>query len=421
MTYTKPEAAPNQSPASIQEILHLGLAAAQQQDWLLVNNYLKLLPQTKSRKQAKLFILGQKDWQIASNLALKMLFEADFQHQWAITKLIPLFGKNIIPTLTTLVKNETIEADVRWFICQSLASFPDETVILTLVELLQQTTDRELIAIAGKTLTKIGNEAIDALENLLTKPEYRLLAVQSLSYIRTAQTIEPLLKVTSDRDPQLRAIAIKALGSFHDSRIPPVLVTALQDKASHVRIEAAIALGFRPELCEELNLVSHLSPLLSDLNLEVCRQTAVSLGRMKHKAATTALFEVLQADTTPISLKIDLVKALGWSEISSAIDYLEKALVNSTEVVTQEIITILGRITVPELKLQATQALVFWQRQVGQQLSPQLKQSLATSLGELRCNYARSTLEKLAQESDRKVQLHALSALRKLSQSTGKA
>ena len=416
MTYIKPETVQNQSPSSIKEILDLGLAAAQQQDWVQVNNCLRLLPQTTTDSQTKLFLLGQEEWQIASELALEMLIKADFQHKWEITKLFPLFGENIIPTVTTLVKDETVEADVRWFICQILGQFGNETVVLTLVELLEQTTDSELIAIAGKTLSKIGNSAIDALVDLLAQPKYRFLAVQSLSYIRTAATIDPLLKVVTDPETELRTTAIRALGSFHDRRVPPVLITALQDVASNVRKEAAIALGFRPDLCHEFNLVTHLQPLLYDLNLEVCRQAAVSLGRMKQEAATTALFTVLQADTTPINLKLDLVKALGWSEIGSAINYLQQALTNSSELVTQEIITVLGRITPPELKLQATQVLVdFWQDTNHQLYSSQIKQALATSLGELRCNCAQQTLEQLATDEDRKVKLHALAALKKIS------
>ena len=416
MTYIKPEKAPNQAPSSIKEILDLGLVAAQQQDWVLVNNCLKLLPQTTTHSKAKLFLLGQEEWQRASELAVEMLIKADFQHKWEITKLVPLFGENIIPPLTTLVKDETVEADVRWFICQILGQFGNETVVLTLVELLEQTTDSELIAMAGKTLSKIGNSAIDALVDLLAQPEYRFLAVQSLSYIRTAATIDPLLKVVTAPEPELRTIAIRALGSFHDRRVPPVLITALQDVASNVRKEAAIALGFRPDLCHELNLVTHLQPLLYDLNLEVCRQAAVSLGRMKQEAATAALFKVLQADTTPINLKLDLVKALGWSEISSAINYLQQALTNSSELVTQEIITVLGRITPPELKLQATQVLVdFWQDTNHQLYSSQIKQALATSLGELRCNCAQQSLEQLAADEDRKVKLHVLAALKKIS------
>jgi len=414
VTYIKPETESNQLPSSVSQILLMGLAAAQQQDWLSVCDYLKLLPQTKSRKKPKLFILSAKDWQAAQAIAVSVLIEADFQHKWTISKLIPLFGNEIIPSLTTLVKDKTVEADVRWFICKILGKFKDEKVVMALVELLHQATDREIIEIVGQTLSEIGDDAVEALSNLIGQPKYSLLAVQSLYHIRTAKTIEPLLKVTSNPEPERRTLAIKALGSFHDERIPPVLLRALGDQASTVRIEAAIALGFRSDVAEELDLINHLSPLLCDFNLDVCRQAAISLGRMKQDTANQALFEALQAETTPISLKLDLVKALGWSELKSAIDYLTLASVKSCVAVTQEIITILGRFPVSEFKPVATQTLLnFWQSE-HQELTPQLKQSLATSLGELRCPNAKVVLEQLAQDSDRKVQLHAKSALKKI-------
>ena len=413
MTYLKPEPASNQS-SLIQEILERGTEAAQGQNWLEVSNQLILLPQSKTASKAKLFLLPPEDWQTAFNLALKVLIEADFQYKWEIAKLLPLFGSQSVTPLKNLVLDKQVEAEVRWFICQVLGHFPNQEIVLTLVALLQQTTDSELIAIAGKTLTKIGDRAIDALVELLPQPEHRLLAVQSLSYIRTAQTITPLLQIATDPDPELRTIAIQALGSFHDHRVPPVLITALADKNSSVRREAAIALGFRPDLCQELDLVGHLQPLLYDLDLEVCHQAAIALGRMKQEAATIALFEVLQAETTPISLKADLVKALGWSEISSGISYLQQALNNADELVNQEIITVLGRITISKLKPQSAQVLIdFWQNQ-RQSCSTQIKQALANSLGELGNDSAEQVLEQLTEDSDRKVKLHAIAALKKL-------
>ena len=169
MTYIKPEAASNQS-SLVKEILEQGSQAAQCQNWLEVSNQLKLLPQGKTSTEAKLFLLESEDWHTAFDLAMKMLVQADFQHKWEITKLLPLFGSEIVTPLSTLVKDETVEAEVRWFICKILGDFPNQAVILTLVELLQQTTDRELIAIAGKTLIKIGDRAIDALVDLLSQP-----------------------------------------------------------------------------------------------------------------------------------------------------------------------------------------------------------------------------------------------------------
>lgn len=408
MTYIKPEAA-NQS-FSVRQILNLGSTAARQQNWLEVSNQLKLLPQSKT----KLFVLKPEDWDIAFNLALQMLIEADFQHKWEITKLLPLFGDEIIEPLSSLALDETVEVEVRWFVCKVLGKFPDREVILTLVKLLQQTTSSELITIAEKTLIEIGDRAVDALIDLLSQPQHRVLAVRALSYIRTSQTIAPLLEVSTADEPELRTIAIAALGSFHDARIPPVLIAALQDRVSSVRREAAIALGFRSDLCQELNLITQLQPLLYDLDLEVCRQTAIALGRMKQAKATKALFDVLQADTTPASLKSDLIKALAWSENAAAIGYLGEGLNNASELIVREIIVVLGRITTPELKPLAARVLTnFWQND--RQHSSAIKQSLATSLGQLRCNSSCQVLEEIVKDSDRKVKLHALSALRKLS------
>ena len=413
MTYIKPEKTANQSRL-VRKILAAGFQAGQQQDWQTVIQQLQLLPMRKIEHH-KRFILDSEDWQMAFELALSVLLEADFQYQWAIAKLLPLFGSQIIAPLSILVEDEQLWVEIRWFICQILGSFPEESVILTLVQLLQSTTDNELIAIAGKTLIKIGDRAIDSLRDLLSQPEYSLLATKSLSYIRTAATIAPLLSVTTHENAEIRAIAINALGSFHDRRVPTVLIAALKDRASQVRQEAAIALGFRPDICQEFELVKHLQPLLRDLNLEVCREVAIALGRMQQETANTALFEVLQADTTPISLKTDLIKALSWSNLDSGITYLGMTLQNAGELIIRETVTALGRTRNSQLKPLASQVLSnLWREQ--QLFSTQVRQMIATALGELRDPTARPILESLAKDSDRKVQLHALSALRKLSQ-----
>jgi HEAT repeat protein len=416
VTYIKPETTSNQSSA-VKVILRQGLEATQNQNWSEVSNQLKQLPQKKSDHQSDIiqeqFWLDPEDWQTVFNIALEMLIEGDFQHKWEITKTFPLLGSQIIDPLNALVIDEKVEAEVRWFICQILGNFAEQSVVFSLVQLLKQSTDSELIIIAGKTLSKIGDRAIDALVELLSKSEYCLLAANALSYIRSSATITPLLAIATAEDAELRAIAINALGSFHDHRVPPVLIAALQDKASTVRKEAAIALGFRPDLCQAMNLVEHLKPLLYDVNLDVCSQVAISLGRMQQPTATNALSEVLATDTTPVRLKSDLVKALGWSKLSSGISYLEQALTNASELTIQEIIIVLGRISTPELRHQSVQVLInFWQQQSS--LSAPIKQSLATALGELRDRSAQPVLEQLATDSDRKVQLHAISALKKL-------
>ena len=76
---------------------------------------------------------------------------------------------------------------------------------------------------------------------LLAEPKYRKLAARSLAYIRRSQTLPALLNLAEDSDFEIRAIALKAIGSFRDRRVPPVLINALQDPVASVRKEAAIA------------------------------------------------------------------------------------------------------------------------------------------------------------------------------------
>ena len=221
--------------------------------------------------------------------------------------------------------------------------------------------------------------------------------------------------MAEDPDCEIRVIALKAIGSFHDRRVPPILINALQDPAASVRKEAAIALGFRPDLCTELDLVSHLKPLLYDLNPQVCHQTAITLGRMKHESAITALNEVLSSQHTPLALKIDLVRALGWSEIDLALEYLQQALITEIDLVSREIITILGRISAANLQEKATQILVdFWNSVTENDRNPDLKQVLAMSLGELGKHQAKDTLKQLAEDNNSRVRLHAIAGLKKL-------
>lgn len=411
MTYITSETAQTTFTLSaINELLDLATEAAQSKDWFEVSHNLKQLPQSKN----KLWLLEKTSWQQVFDLAVNMLTEADFQHKWEITKIFPRLGTDVIDPLVCLVLDDSVEVEIRWFICQILGHFTDQKVVIVLVKLLQQTEDEELIAIAGKTLSKIGNDAIDALVQISAQSQYHLLAIQSLCYIHTAATIKPLLEVIQDSDPKIRTMAIKALGRFHDYRIPPALVTALEDVSSNVRKEAAIALGFRPDLASELDLTKHLALLLHDLNLEVCSQAAISLGRIKQDQANLALYKVVQQSITPISLKLDIVKALGWSNLNSAVDYLKLALTDQSELLRQAIIVTLGKIEPFYLKQKSAQTLVeFWQNQ--QPTSTEIKQVLANSLGELGSRCGQTTLKQLELDGDRKVKLYALAALKKLS------
>ncbi len=406
MTYSKAK-----SETAI--ILEKAELAANQQDWGQVADYLQPISDFSRHKRRS--SLEAKYSSQALNLALKVLFYGDFQEKWAIAKIIPYLGKIAIEPLVSMLEDPAIDVEVRWFAVRILGNFKEQIVVIALASLLQNTEEEELITIASETLSHLGAIAVDVFVALLAEPKYRKLATRSLAHIRRPQTLPALLNLAVDSDLEIRTIAIEAIGSFHDRRVPPVLINALQDPAAAVRKEAAIALGFRPELCTELDLVSHLKPLLYDLNPQVCHQAVITLGRMKQESAITALNEVLSSQHTPISLKLDLVKALGWSEIDLALEYLQQALVTEIDIVIQEIITSLGRISTANLQIKATQILVdFWTSITGNNSNPDLKQVLAMSLGELGHNQAMDTLQQLAADNNSRVRLHAIAGLKKL-------
>ena len=387
--------------------------AAKQQDWGQVADCLQQIPDFSKQKYR--LSCDVKTNSQALNLALLVLFNGDFQEKWAIAKIMPYLGDMAIASLVPILEDESIDIEVRWFAVKILGSFNSQIVVIALASLLQNTEEEELIAIASETLSNLGAIAVDVFVKLLAEPKYRKLATRSLAHIRRPQTLPALLSLVEDPDIEIRTIAIEALGSFHDRRVPPVLIQALQDPAASVRKEAAIALGFRPDLCAELDLAAHIKPLLYDLNPQICHQAAVTLGRMKHESAITVLNEVLSSQHTPIALKLDLVRALGWSEIDLALEYLQQALTTEIDLVIREIITILGRISSSNLQEKATTILVeFWNSITDNHNNPDLRQVLAMSLGELGKDQAEDTLKQLAEDSNSRVRLHAIAGLRKL-------
>jgi HEAT repeat protein len=408
-----PKTRTNKEELLIANIISQATLVAKEQNWSLVIQYLQEIPLNQQKN--RWYLAQESAWEQVLQLNLAVLYYGDFQQRWEIVKLIPRLGKRVIKPLLALVENQETELEIRWFVCRLLAEFEEESVVVALVRLLQQTEEGELAIAACQSLGQMGIIAVQALSKLLLESETRLLAVRSLAYIRRRETIAPLLQVVTDPQPEIRATAIEALGSFHDELIPPILLEALKDTSARVRKEAAIALGMRQDLRERLDLVTHLQPLLYDLNLEVCYQAAISLGRMEDDRAAAALFKVLKSEVTPKNLKRIVVRALSWIESEQTLDYLQESLQREDSLVCQEIITVLGRVEQSNLKIKATQILIeFFDAATNEQKQPQLKQTLAMSLGELGQSEALITLNQLATDNQTGVRLHAIAALKKI-------
>ena len=394
-------------------ILEQAQVAADRQNWPELVECLQQVTANGSQPQEQ-HILEQ-----AVNLAIQALEWGDFQDRWEIAKVFPNLGNCAIAPLIAVLEDEDADTEPRWFAARILGKFDRPEVIQALVTLVKN-SDEELSQIAAETLGNFGTTAIESLANLLLQEESRQFATAALAQIRRTETIPPLLTVVGDSKVAVRVAAIEALSSFHDSRIPPVLVAALKDPATAVRKEAVRALGVRAYLDAELDLVNLLKPLLSDIRLEVCQSAAIALGRLKTDAAAAALFELLLHPATPVELQIETVRALSWSETATALEYLQQTLIaeihNTNSLVCQEIVTVLGRVEKPELKALAAEILsdLLASNHPAVEFTG-IKQSLALGLGKLGDMRALDALISMLGDADNSVRLHCTAALKQLS------
>lgn len=376
----------------------------------------------------QLLVEKKSEWQVATSgesscpsqqlqlleWAMDVLIFGDFHQRWDAAKLLPKFGQGAIAPLIELLQDEDADEELQWFIARSLGQFDRTDAIAALIEILKTSESEEIQTIAAAALSEIGASAVAEISELLAEENTRYLAVRSLSYIRRKETIAPLLSVSQDPQVEIRAIAIEALSSFHDPQIPPVLLRALDDIAAPVRREAVIGLGFRPDLREELDLVNCLLPRLYDFNLDVCVAAAITLGRLGTDTAASGLDRVLKSPHTPESLQIEIIRALGRIGSQTSLDHLRSALQLPSQTLQQEIVTVLGRIEQPQLKVKSAEILIDLLKASGATQAAVVKQAIALSLGQLGEISALDELIKLLADSNSAVRLHAIAALKQL-------
>jgi HEAT repeat protein len=390
------------------EILQQATTASQQGNWSVVNRCLQQLLSTQCSTN--------EEWSLAEaqqvlQLALGVIEDGDFQERWEVAKFLPKLGAIAIAPTIAILKDREAEWEARWFAARILGGFEQTEAIAPLLETIETAEDEELAAMAASVLGNFGLAAVRALTDLLCRPETRELAARSLSQIRRRETIDPLLTIVGDPEVRVRAIAIEALSSFRDARIPPVLLQALQDPAPVVRKEAVIGLGLRSDLAVTFNLIDRLKPLLYDFNGSVCAAAAIALGRMGTPEAAALLFEVLRAPATPFPLQIHLVRALVWVETADNLDYLRQAMLWVSLPCLEEIVKVLGRIKSPALQPTAMRILqeIY---DLGRARTVALKQALAQAWGQLQHPEAIAPLEKLLVDPNESVRLHAIAALK---------
>ena len=245
----------------------------------------------------------------------------DFGEKWNSSKLIVKEGRSAIAPLLQLLQDPTADAETHWFTIRALGSFSEPQVIAAIAAQIgpscqyeQRTAEQatELSNFAIETLAAMGNLAVDVLTQLLQSPQQRLLAAKALNQIRSIDVVPAMVSIAKDEDATVRYYAIEALGSFHNPVVTPVLIEALSDPAVPVRKAAVMALGRRPDLQTQCQLSQQLQPLLWDIDVAVCCQTALALGRLGAGDMVETLQQVLVSAHTPLVLRLDIIRALAW-------------------------------------------------------------------------------------------------------------
>jgi len=348
-------------------------------------------------------------------MALTVLEQGDFQARWDIAKVLPQWGERVVAPLIEILEDEEADLEQRWFAGRILGGFNTPEVIQTLVKLLDDSEDEELNAIASSSLAAIGYPAVEALTNLLVKPDSRLFATRALAQMHCAAVVDPLLSVVHDPDVQVRVTAIAALSSFHDDRIVPVFLVALNDYAASVRKEAVMGLGLSASAQADVEILPYLQPLLYDLNLDVCQQAAIAIGRIGTDQAAEALFPVLRSPLTPVPLQITVIQVLAQIETATTLEYLHHVLPTVAEDAILEIVRVFGRIETPNLKSQAAKILLdFFESGHPSLETTAIKQALAYSWGQLGVADAISALTQLQNDAQLSVKIHASAAIEHL-------
>ena len=397
---------------NIHELLVQAQAAFDTANWSLLSQHLQLLLSANSHDAE---IVKNREYIL--QLAISTLEMGDFQQRWEIAKVLKQLGNIAIPPLIDILQDENAEENLRWYAVRILGELQQPETIICLVDVLKTSDNDELKAMAAAALGEMGTGAIRALSQLLAEEETRLLAVRSLAYIRTPETITPLLSVVQDSQVAVRTTSLEALSSFHDPRITPVLLNALDDVAPTVRRVAVLGLGFRRDLCAEFDLVKKLQPRLFDFNLDVCCAAAIALSRMGTDEAAQSLFQVLISLHTPLKLQLEIIRALIWVETLSGLTYLHQALVQTTsEILWQEMITVLGQVEKPELIKPAGEILLNVLQSPPDSMSVRMKSAIACGLGELGYHEAMRALILLLEDDNQVVRLNAIAALKKLNQ-----
>ncbi len=203
-------------------------------------------------------------------------------------------GKPAVPALKNALLNHS-NVTTRRAAAKALKLIGEPEALPDLLKALKKDPDPVVQGSSAAAIAIFGEKAIAPLLEILGSPKSTAmqcgLASWGLSFVG-ASASQALLKAAKSNKPLIRAAAIAALGdqiqSLEDTKAKELVVNALNDQNSGVRIEATALLGKlqKPSWARPL-----LTEKLSDDSPEVRKNAALGLMKLKTCAAVVDLKE----------------------------------------------------------------------------------------------------------------------------------
>ncbi|MCC5899406.1 MAG: HEAT repeat domain-containing protein [Phormidium sp. BM_Day4_Bin.17] len=344
---------------------------------------------------------------------LDLLEVGDFQERWDAAKRLPSFGQPALEGTLALLRSHPEDDELAWFAAQVIGQFHSSEALSALLELLTSaTTDEDVKGMAARTLANLGEVAIAPLSELLQEERWRLLGIRTLAQVRHGDVIERVVPFWDDENAEVRAQVLALLSCHrHPLLLTPVL-KGVRDLSPLVRREATIALGLQhewiQELAPEVVIVPLLRERLLDLDLAVSQQAAIALSRVGTLEAIAALGRCLRSSETPVPLKLEVIRALGWIQRPQSIELLQTALSLPSVQLCLEAIRVLSQVKPKRLKPRAAKALTtWWNGHPPHRETPEVRQAIALGLGNFGQPETQAVVRSLLEDADETVRWHA--------------
>jgi len=206
-----------------------------------------------NRRAILVVVLGVVAWGLGS-VALtetiirirldKLQHSADpWVRKWAAESLCGRGETRVVAPLVSALKDNNPE--VRVAAANSLGQVKDARAVEPLIAALLDndlTVRRAVISALGEIRdARAGTPLLAALKDDDTR--VRRTAARAFGMIKFVQAVEPLIALLNDKEPEVRVAAAKALGSLNDPRAIEALIVALKDDDFYVLRAAGVALN----------------------------------------------------------------------------------------------------------------------------------------------------------------------------------